>query len=584
MTGNVLDLKGLSKQEELAKSITLNYTNWRTQRQPWERECKEVRDYIFATDTSSTSNAELPWKNSTTVPKLTQIRDLLHSNYIATLFPNDQWLQWEAYDDSAENKEKRELIEAYIATKCRQSGFEETMSDALLDWIDTGVCITDVEWVHEYTIHPVTEEKVTSYVGPRAKRVRPNSIVFNPTASDWNHTPKITRILKTVGELMFDAHNNPSLKYSQDALDHAMHVRKQVTGLDLNDKDINAAYNVDGFGSLSEYYGSGMIEILEAEGNFYDAETGEFLQDHIITIIDRSVVLRKEANPSWLGSGYKQMSSWRKRPDNLYGMGPLANLVGMQYRIDHLENLKADLMDLTAFPPVIIQGEVDEFKWQPLEQIRMDEGANVSMLQVDTNALNADMQIATIERRMEELVGAPKEAMGIRSQGEKTMFEVASLQNASSRMFQTRLRQFEKEVIEPTLNGMLEMSKRMMTTEELALVLDDEVGAERFVTITKKDLQQKGKLRPIGSRHFAMQAQLVQNLTQLSNTRIWEETKQHRSSKKLAVMIEDLLGIKRFGLYSDNIAIFEAQDTQRLAGTAEEELAIENELPSEDLM
>ena len=43
-------------------------------------------------------------------------------------------------------------------------------------------------------------------------------------------------------------------------------------------------------------------------------------------------------------------AGWRPRPDNLYAMGPLDNLVGMQYRIDHLENLKSDVFDQIAYP------------------------------------------------------------------------------------------------------------------------------------------------------------------------------------------------------------------------------------------
>ena len=54
----------------------------------------EIQEYIFATDTTTTSNSTLPWKNSTTLPKLCQIRDNLHSNYLSALFPNDSWLQW----------------------------------------------------------------------------------------------------------------------------------------------------------------------------------------------------------------------------------------------------------------------------------------------------------------------------------------------------------------------------------------------------------------------------------------------------------------------------------------------------------
>ena len=51
-----------------------------------------MRNFLFATDTSKTSVGGLPWKNSTTLPKLTQIRDNLHANYMSAVFPNDNWL------------------------------------------------------------------------------------------------------------------------------------------------------------------------------------------------------------------------------------------------------------------------------------------------------------------------------------------------------------------------------------------------------------------------------------------------------------------------------------------------------------
>lgn len=51
---------------------------------------------------------------------------------------------------------------------------------------------------------------------------------------------------------------------------------------------------------------------------------------------------------NWLGKTSIVHAGWRYRPDNLWAMGPLDNIVGMQYRIDHLENLKADAMDLAV--------------------------------------------------------------------------------------------------------------------------------------------------------------------------------------------------------------------------------------------
>jgi len=60
-----------------ACKIGERWETWDGMRNPWKESVKEVRSYIYATDTRSTSNAKLPWKNNTTVPKLGAIRETL---------------------------------------------------------------------------------------------------------------------------------------------------------------------------------------------------------------------------------------------------------------------------------------------------------------------------------------------------------------------------------------------------------------------------------------------------------------------------------------------------------------------------
>ncbi|MCL5460301.1 hypothetical protein M3M33_16810, partial [Loigolactobacillus coryniformis] len=78
-------------------------------------------------------------------------------------------------------------------------------------------------------------------------------------------------------------------------------------------------------------------------------------------------------------------SGWRERQNNLWAMGPLANLIGMQYRLDHIENMKADLFDLTTFPPMKIKGVVSDFEWGPMEKIFVDSDGDVELLTPNLN-------------------------------------------------------------------------------------------------------------------------------------------------------------------------------------------------------
>src|SRR5690606_29194114 len=95
----------------------------------------------------------------------------------------------------------------------------------------------------------------------------------------------------------------------------------------------------------------------------------------------------------------------------------------------------------------------------------------------------------------------------------------------------------------------------------------------------KEDITANGVIRPIGARHFAAQAQLVQNLTSLSNTPVWNQIAPHMSNKALATLVEEVLGLHRFALIRPNIAVSEAQETQQMANLANENLEMEAEAP-----
>jgi hypothetical protein len=80
MVGTVLDIRNVISSDNLAVEIANKWREWVELRRPWIEQTKELRNYIYATDTKTTGNAALPWSNTTTTPKLTQINDLLHAN------------------------------------------------------------------------------------------------------------------------------------------------------------------------------------------------------------------------------------------------------------------------------------------------------------------------------------------------------------------------------------------------------------------------------------------------------------------------------------------------------------------------
>jgi hypothetical protein len=249
-------------------------------------------------------------------------------------------------------------------------------------------------------------------------------------------------------------------------------------------------------------------------------------------------------------------------------MGPLDNLVGMQYRIDHLENLKSDVFDQIAYPMLKIRGDVEDFDFEPGGRIYLGEEGDVGYMAPDATALQADLQIRLLEDKMEEMAGAPRQAMGIRTPGEKTAFEVQSLQNSASRIFEHKTAHFERVFLEPILNAMLEVSRRYMNMSDTIRVMDDATGAVLFQTITKDDITAKGKIVPVGARHFAERARRIQNLTQLYQIKLSDPTvAAHLSGKEFARILSEELGEPE--LFSENISISEQLETQQQMQEAE---------------
>ena len=580
MAGKVAQIRELFEQRDgMARQLAGLYNQWWIQRSEKESEWRELRNYLFATDTTKTTNSQLPWKNKTTLPKLTQIRDNLHANYMDALFPNDNWMKWEGHNYKDSTVKKRKAIEAYLKTKIKESGFRETISDLIYDYIDYGNAFGQVVFVDEKHIDEFSGEEVTTYRGPRLERISPFDIIFNPTAPRFEDSPKFTRYVKTVGELKKDMQERPDLGYNDAKFKEAMDMRRSISAFRTEDINKAEGYQVDGFGTLQEYYQSGLVEILEFEGDVYDEINDKLLENRIITIIDRSYVIRNEHNPSYLGRDNKHHVGWRKRPDNLYAVGPLDNLVGLQYRIDHLENLKADALDMTIHPPLKIKGDVEPFEWHPESTIHIPEDGEVEAMPPNPAAFQVNNEIAVLMSTMEEMAGAPKEAMGVRSPGEKTAFEVQQLQNAAGRIFQHKINNFEISFLEPVLNTMLEIAKRNLEVAEVARSIDDDLGVQDFLSITKEDITAKGKLRPIGARHYATRSQLIQNMMGLFNSPMGQMIAPHLSAKRLAQMVEEYMGFEQYDFIKDHAALFEQAETQKLQQQLQSNIQAEQAMP-----
>ncbi len=583
MAGNTLDLTTVVYPDQLGTSIASQWVEWNALRQPWLAEKTEVRQYIFATDTTKTTNSQLPWKNKTTVPKLCQIRDNLNSNYIAALFPKRKWWKWDADEQESNSKEVRKTIEGYMAGPLGQRIFKEEVEKLVLDYIDYGNCFVMAEWM-DGRVEQKDKTQV-GFVGPAPRRISPLDIVFNPIASSFEKSPKIVRSLVSIGEvkeilerLSTDENREAYEKLFNYMVELRMTAKAQ--GTELVNK--NTLFNVDGFTSYQQYLQSDYVELLTFYGDIFDFETKKFLKNHVIIVADRHKVLSVAPNQSFFGHAPIFHVGWRKRQDNLWAMGPLDNLVGMQYRIDHLENLKADCFDLIAFPPLKIKGYVQDFTWGPMAKIYVSDDGDVEILNVPFQVLQTNTEIQILQNTMEEMAGSPKEAMGFRTPGEKTAYEVQRLENAAARIFQNKISQFEEKLVEPLLNAMLELARRNITSAIEMKVYDDEFNVATFEQLDPADLVGAGYIRPVAARHFAEKAERIQNLSNFFQSTLGQDQdiKAHFSSIKLARMFEELLDISEFEVVLPYVRLAEQKDAQSFAQAAHEQVMMELHTPA----
>lgn len=575
MTSKVLDIKDILEEDQLAVKISDQWLLWDTLRHQWKMDKEEVRKYVYATDTTQTSNSSLPWKNKTTIPKLCHIRDNLYSNYTSVLFPQRKWLIWEANEYDSNSAQKRDAIVNYMAWAIEQPSFKHEIDKIILDYIDFGNCFATVEWIDERVVQPDGRTQ-TGYIGPGVRRIDPLSITMNPTAESFPVSPKIIKTLVSKGELkkILESMSTDENKEEYAALfQYLTEIRRNAAEIGEGDwvqKD--TLYLMDGFSSFRDYLMSDYVEILTFYGDLYDPVNDELLSNHVITVVDRHKLIGKKPNPSFFGTPPIFHAPWRKRQDNLWGMGPLDNLVGMQYRLDHVENMRADVVDLTTYPVQIITGFVEDYLWQPGAKIYASDEGKVELLQPQVQVLNANFELGQLEAKMEEIAGAPKEAMGFRTPGEKTKYEVQSLQNAASRVFQNKIKQFEEQIIEPLLNAMLELARRNLTGATVIKVFDDDLKVAAFESLSVQDITGVGRIRPIAARHFAEQANLIQNLTNLAGSGLWPMVQPHFSGIKLAKLFENAFDICDYEIVMPYIALAEQADAQKFAGALSEQV------------
>lgn len=518
---NTLEIHKLQEPDHLATAIANKYVAWDNSRDRWYANARETLENLYATSTHEILNQVHDWDNSTHIPKLTQIRDMLITFYLDAMFGLPDFIDWEAYDTNSTDVATKNTLKNIAKQMLHDSDFKPTIRQLVEDYVDYGNAFATA------VPYQKTLGSDLLYSGPKAFRIDPMDIFFDPLASSFEQSPKIVRTCMTLGELTQAAE-----QFTQDenlfkkALRKAMKKRHQIYNtIAANGKDmiIDDMCRIAGFDSWSTYYASDVVELLTFYGDLYDCDTNKLHKKCRIVVMDRAYVLLEEPIKDY-GFGCNIFKAgWRDRKDNLWSMSPLDNIKGMQYMVDFLENKRADVFNFISNPTVVTQGdaEMPEFLF-PGCHIGLDNDASIEFIRPDSTALQADLYIDRYLNQMEEMAGMPKEAMGFRTPGEKTAFEISQLNTAASRLFNEKVHKFEMEMLEPLITLMLRIY--MSDSNRIVVVKGTtEAGTEYFEEVNLEDIKTQGRFVATGSTTYTEKAQIAQTLMQLSNTALYQD-------------------------------------------------------------
>lgn len=566
MPTKTFDINHDIETDSLAENISNKWLTWLNARAPWEERYRKVLQYLYSTTTDTIyGQASNPWCSNVHIPKLTQLRDVLITYELESLFSLSDYFMFEGFTQDANTLQNRNIIKNLLKNMLDEGGFRETIEKLVCDYIDAGNCFVMPIWESQQ-VKDMTGFNRVFWEGAKALRINPLDITFDPTAGEFKDSPKIIRTVMSLGELAVQAEKDPIMK---KGFDKAMKIRRDImTAMTNGDTIKGDEITIAGFGNWSAYVSSDVVELLTFYGTVYDVVKKELHQNKKIVIMDRRVLLTEEDMDDLNGYNFIFKGGYRDRKDILWSMSPLENLLGMQARIDFLENKRSDCYDATVNPIKIIKGNVDmPDALGPGDEIRTDIDCDVRYLAPDTSILTADTLMDRYEIKMEEFVGSPKEVLGFRTPGEKTMYEVEQLMTAATRLFQRQIRKFEREILETILNGLLQLYLKRKAGQTISLKFWD-ASSEVYTwkDINVNEIDGLGRIVVFGTEVAQDKAKIAQALQALGQNPLFldEVVRNNFSPTELGKIFSYVTGLDRFSdLFKKDARLYEITDQQK---------------------
>lgn len=571
MVNKPVDVRTQFSIDEKAEEIYALYQSYSIARSEKVSKAKETYEYLYATSTKDIKEQTnlTAWAQDTHLPKLTQLRDTLTNMYKSYLFSIRNYLEWDGFDSDSNSVDNKKRIRDFAQDMFDRSDLKGAVETLLDDYVEVGEAF--VTPVYEEVDETISNTQIARYELVRAERIDPFDIFYDVTYKSFKATPKIIRKVVSLGELKELAERSEEM---QKAFNAVMKNRETYSMLYETANDLQKdQLAMGGLGSLSNYTFGTDVEILTFYGDFYNITEDKLDKNKRIMVVNGTTVFSEvdqTIEDTILRVG------WRERKNILSAMGPLENLLGMQYRIDFLENLRAEIFDALANPIMVEHGDVQlppELK--PGAIIHTEGDGSVNYLSPPTIVLEADSQIDKYERKMEQYVGITQDTMGVRTPGEKTAFEYNGLVTSGVRNIEQQVRHFEKELFQPLVNLLLKVFVLHKGSEKVSVKdFDEDAKTVIYKDIILDEMLLTGKLKAVGSLTYAEKSRIATTLADLNRGGFFQDEaiRNHFSPKQLAKTLAYSSGLETFGVYKENARIFEMVDQQRAESTSKDQI------------
>jgi len=387
-------------EQGLVDFITTKFDDLKTARKEKEDRWLEcVRAYLSDFENVWDAKAKVWKKSKRFIPLSFDAVESQQSQLVSMMFNGDNWLSFEAdtpgrlpHDDTA-----AEDLSLLVRKQLKNINFEREFGILIKQLAITGNCPYTVGWQKDYAVdYPAYDKAMTRWRQENAVRWQQHQQIVAawriqaqravalgqqvppPPQHEMPEPPPVSRELAYCGPTFHvdDIFNFVIDPFSPDPK-HALRIKRtfvaksQLVALSQKNEYGYSVYSnverittsevrrhqTDDF-EEDRYRAFGMempksseVELLEAWGTIeipggYGGEDTKTYVSHVCTIANRQTVIRFEPTFLWSGDAPVQLATYRDVPGQVYGIGQLEPLLGLQ----DLTNVRANQnVDVVAF-------------------------------------------------------------------------------------------------------------------------------------------------------------------------------------------------------------------------------------------